>query len=351
MDDKKVIVVIKKVMPAVVSIAIAKHLKDIEKEMPHEMYSFLPGHHTADKKKWAIPDILVDKRGMVNVGGGSGFVVEQDGLVLTNRHVVNERDAEYTVITNEGRKYPAKVLSRDPVNDVAILKIDAKKLPVVGLDHESRLELGQTVIAIGNALGIFRNTVSLGIISGLSRSITAQEDPKSPLQELRGLIQTDAAINPGNSGGPLVDMRGNAVGVNAAIVYGAQNIGFAIPITAARRDLEDIKTYGKIRRPMLGVRYLILDDALAAKIHAPVAYGALVLRESPHDPALVPESPAEKADIREGDIILECNGEPISMTHTIQDALDNLSAGDPFTMLVWRKGKQWETKVILEERK
>jgi S1-C subfamily serine protease len=351
MGDKNVIATIKKVMPAVVSIAIAKHLKDVEKEMPHEMYSFLPGHHEASKKKWGFPDILVDRKGMVNVGGGSGFIVEKNGLVLTNRHVVSEARAEYTVITSDGQKYPAQVLSRDPINDVAILKIEAKQLPVVVLDHEARLELGQTAIAIGNAMGLFRNTVSLGIISGLSRSITAQESPKAPMQELRGLIQTDAAINPGNSGGPLVDIKGNAIGINAAVVYGAQSIGFAIPINAARRDLEDIKTYGKIRRPMLGVRYFILDDALAAKIHAPVSYGALVLRESPHDPALIPGSPAEKAGLQEGDVILECNGEQISMGHTIQDALDNLSAGDPLTMLVWRKGKQWETKVILAERK
>lgn len=349
MDDAKVIKTIKKVMPAVVSIAISKHLEDLEKEIPKELYPFLPGGPTGPKLE--IPDSLVDKRGMVQVGGGSGFIVHADGVILTNKHVISDPKAEYTVITNDGQKFPAKILSRDPINDVAILKIGVGKLSTVKLGDAVSLELGQSVIAIGNALGIFKNTVSLGIVSGLSRSISAQADPTAPPQEMRGLIQTDAAINPGNSGGPLVDLNGLTVGVNAAIVFGAQNIGFAIPINAAERDLDDIKKYGRIRRPLLGVRYMMIDDNLKEKMKLPVSYGALIIGESQHDHGVVPGSPAEKAGVREKDIVLEFNSKKLDRDHPIQDFLEDMDVGDKVELLVLRKDKQLKVKLALVERK
>jgi len=337
-------------MPAVVSIAIAKHLKDLEAEMPKEMYPSIPGTPAA-AQKYKIPDDMVDAHGMVQVGGGSGFIVDPNGLILTNKHVVNETDAEYTVILSNGKTFLATILTRDPINDVAILKIDAKGLPWLRLGDASKLQLGQSLIAIGNALGIFRNTVSIGIVSGLSRSISAQADPNAPPQEMRGLIQTDAAINPGNSGGPIVDRDGLVVGVNAAIVSGAQSIGFAIPVSAAKRDLDDLRHYGRIRRPLLGVRYVMIDDDLKTKMKLPVNYGALVLRESEHDAATVPGSPAEKAGIKEMDIILELNGAKLDCDHPIQDFLENLNVGDEVHLLVMRKEKQFPVKMALTERK
>ncbi len=350
MDDSRVIKIVKKVMPAVVSIAIAKHLKDLEKEMPKEFYPSIPGS-PASAQKFKIPDEMVDSHGMVQVGGGSGFIVAPNGLILTNKHVVNDAEAEYTVILSDGKTFAAEILSRDPINDVAILKIDAKDLPCLKLGDASRLQLGQSLIAIGNALGIFRNTVSLGIVSGLSRSITAQADPNAPPQEMRGLIQTDAAINPGNSGGPIVDRDGRVIGVNAAIVSGAQSIGFAIPVNAARRDIEDIKKYGRIRRPLLGLRYIMIDNDLKIKMKLPVDYGALVMRESQHDSAVVPGSPAEKAGIREMDIVLELNSAKLDHDHPIQDFLENLNVGDEVHLLVMRGGKQFPVKTVLVERK
>lgn len=360
MDDKRVIRVVKQVMPSVVSIAIAKHLEDLEKELPRELYPFIPSGPCGEKLQ--IPEGMVDKRGMVEVGGGSGFVVDAGGadagsFILTNKHVVADRGAEYTVILNDGRRFTAEILSRDPINDVAILKIKVvgedgtEKLPSLKLGDAARLELGQSVIAIGNALGIFRNTVSVGIVSGLSRSITAQAEPDASPQEMRGLIQTDAAINPGNSGGPLVDAKGLVVGVNAAIVSGAQSIGFAIPVNAARRDLADIKKYGRIRRPLLGLRYMMIDDDLKAKMALPVNYGALVLRESNHDSAVVPESPAEKAGLREKDIVLTLNAQKLDRDHPIQDFLENLNVGDEVVLSVLRDGKEFVTKMALAERK
>jgi len=348
MDDKRVVKVIRKVMPAVVSIAIAKHLEDLEKDIPKDMYPFLPEGPNGQKQ---IPEAMVDDHGMVQVGGGSGFIVDPNGLILTNKHVINDAKAEYTVILNDGSTFPATVLSRDPINDVAIIKIEKKNLPCLPLGDASKLELGQSLIAIGNALGIFKNTVSKGIVSGLSRSIAAQGDPDAPAQEMRGLIQTDAAINPGNSGGPIVDSNGYAVGVNAAIVAGAQSIGFAIPINAARRDLEDIKKYGRIRRPLLGVRYIMIDAALKTKMNLPVDYGALVMRESQHDHAIVAESPADKAGVKERDIILALDGKRLDHDHPIQDCLENLNVGDQVELLVIRGENRLTLKVTLTERK
>lgn len=339
---------IEKVMPATVSIVITKHLEDLEKEMPRELYPFSP--HGSTSKKIKIPKIFGDNRGMVQVGGGSGFIVDQNGIILTNKHVVNEARAEYSVIINDGRKFTAEILSRDPINDVAILHIQATGLPVVQLGDATNLKLGEIVIATGNALGIFKNTVSMGIVSGLSRSITAKADPKAPPQEMRGLIQTDAAINIGNSGGPLVNLRGEAIGINTAVVYGAQSINFAIPINAAERDLNDIRKYGRIRRPLLGVRYIMIDDNLEEKMNLLSNFGALVIRETANDPGVTPESPAEKAGLREKDIILEFNGKKLDCDHPIQDFLENMNVDDEVKLLVLRGEKKFNVLVKLSER-
>lgn len=334
---------IKKVMPAVVSIVIAKSLEQIEKDIPPEMMIPFGGN-------LEIPEESIDARGMVKIGGGSGSIVDPNGVILTNRHVVLDPNAEYTIILDDGRKFKAEVMARDPIDDVAILKIDAKKLPTVELGNSSKIELGDSVIAIGNALGLFKNTVSAGIISGLSRSIRAATDPLH-IQELRGLIQTDAAINPGNSGGPLVNLNGEAIGINTAIVFGAQNLGFAIPINAAERDLEDMRIHGRIRRPLLGVRYVTITDDLKDKMKLPVDYGALVVGQRPHAAAIVPDSPAHKAGLHEKDIILECNGAKITPDKTIQDFLETMNVGDEMNLKVLRGKKEVGMKVVLAERK
>jgi serine protease Do len=355
MDDKTAIKTIKKVMPAVVSIVISKRLEDVERETESRR-----NEEDGARGKGKTPDasrpaphaqFLADKNGMVEVGGGSGFIVDENGLVLTNKHVIAEPGAAYTVVLNDGRKFPAQLMSRDPINDLAIMKIDAVKLPRLELGDATRLELGTSVIAIGNALGMFKNTVSLGIVSGLSRSITAQAEPNAPIQELRGLIQTDAAINPGNSGGPLVDKNGKVIGVNSAIVSGAQSIGFAIPVNAARRDLEDIKKYGRIHRPLLGLRYVMVDDDLKEKMGLPVNYGAIVVRESERDYAVAPGSPADLAGIKEKDIVLTLNGARLDRDHPVQDFLEELNVGDVVILHALRAGKEFTAKATLTERK
>jgi len=334
-------------MPAVVSIIISKSLEEIEKEIPPELFDVFP----FGAPNLGIPEEKIDKRGMVEVGGGSGFIVDPSGIVLTNKHVISDPKAEYTIITNDEKKYKAEILARDPVDDVAILKIKAEKLPVVKLGDSHSAELGEEVIAVGNTLGIFKNTVSKGIISGLSRSIAAKTGMNEPVTELRGLIQTDAAINPGNSGGPLTNMDGEVIGINTAIVFGAQNIGFAIPINAAKRDLADLKKYGRVRRPLLGLRYVNVNQNLKEKMNLVVDYGALVIGRAPHHEAIVPGSPAAKAGFKMKDIILECNGEKITTNKTIQDFLEELEVGSELKMKVLRNKKEMLVKVILEERK
>jgi serine protease Do len=318
--ENNTVKIVKKILPAVVSVVELEHFK----------------------KAGGLP---------VEISGGSGFIASRDGLVLTNRHVVADAKADYAVILMDGEKLSAKVLSRDPVNDVAILKIEArnKNLPVIPLGDSSQLELGESVIAAGNALGTFKNSVSLGIISGLSRSVAAR-DLKKKVEELRGLIQTDAAVNPGNSGGPLVNSKGYAVGINVAMVSGAENISFAIPINTAKRDLIELKKYGRIRRPFLGVRYLILDDYLKEKAGLPVAYGALVIREHPREAAVIAGSPAARAGIKEKDIILEINSKRIDADYTIQDFLDNSAVGEAAKLTILRGRKKLQLKVVLAEK-
>ncbi len=338
---------IKKLMPSVVSIIISKKLEEIEKELPAEMTPFMP----FGVPEMHIPEEKIDSRGMVQIGGGSGFVVSPNGVILTNKHVISDKDAEYVVVTDDGKRYPAEILARDPIDDVAILKINASDLPVTELGDSSKSELGDDVLAIGNALGLFKNTVSRGIISGLSRSIEAKPDPKEPPQELRGLIQTDAAINPGNSGGPLVNLDGQVIGINAAIVFGAQNVGFAIPINSAKRDLEDVKKYGRVRRPLLGLRYINIDENLQQKLNLPVNYGALVANRGPHYEAVIANTPASVAGLKEKDIVLECNKIKLTMDKTIQDFLEELNVGDTLAMKVLRDGKMLDLKAELAERK
>lgn len=347
MASSKIKSTIKKVMPAVVSIVISKTLQAIEKELPPELLGPLPyGENPMD-----IAREHADARGMVKVGGGSGFIVTPDGIILTNKHVVIDPHAEYTVLLNDGRTMKASVLARDPIEDLAIIKIDANELPTVMLGDSSKLELGEEILAIGNALGIFRNTVSAGIVSGLSRSIRASADPQSPVQELRGLIQTDAAINPGNSGGPLVNLKGEAIGINAAIVFGAQNLSFALPINAAKRDLYDLQVHGRIRRPYLGLRYVMIDAGLKNKMSLPIDHGALILSHGPKDHAVVPGSPAAKAGFLERDIVIECEGKKLGEELTIQDLLETKEVGDIVRFKVLRSGSGIEREVRLAERK
>ena len=332
--------IVKRVCPAVITIVITRDLPKIG-----GFYFFPMGG-----EKIAIPKIQKGKE-KTKVGGGSGFIVSPDGIVFTCNHVVSDKEADYTVVISPDEKYQAKVLARDPITDVAILKIQGKKFPYLEFGDSSKAELGQTVIAVGNALGEFHDTVSTGVVSGLSRYITAYSGLDYQASRLRGLIQTDAAINPGNSGGPLIDLEGKVIGINTAVVMGAQNIGFAIPINYAKKDLEEVRKYGRLKRPFLGVRYILLNKMIAEKNKLPVDYGALIVRETFGESAIVKGSAADKAKLQEYDIVLECNGEKITEKDSLTDILQKSKIGQEIELMVLRENKKIKTKVKLQERK
>ncbi len=283
------------------------------------------------------------------VSAGSGFIVSPDGMIVTNKHVVADTGAEYTVFLNDGKKKTAKVLARDPLQDLAIIKIDGTEYPFLTLGDSSQVKIGQTVIAIGNALGEFRNTVSVGVVSGLQRSIMAQGGGGGP-ESLKELIQTDAAINPGNSGGPLLNIYGEVIGIDTAIAQGAENIGFAIPANKVKADLENVKKYGRIIYPFIGVRYAVITKEIADENKLGKDYGAWVVK-SQDGVAVVAGSPAEKAGLRDGDIIFEMNGVKLDLDHTLALEIQKHQVGDEVALKIFREGREQEVKLKLEERK
>ena len=328
--------IVKQCLPAVVSIVITKYRENLQ--MSLGLSSGLGNYLQVPHKK------------KIKIGGGSGFFVDKEGTILTNRHVISDSLADYTVILNNGQSYPAKVLIKDPINDTAILKIESQEdFPYLELGDTSKIELGQTVIAIGNALGVFRNTVSVGVISGMSRNITAGSILTGEKARLRGLIQTDAAVNPGNSGGPLIDLEGKVIGINAAMVFGAENISFALPINGPKKDLEDFKRYGKIIRPFLGVRYILLNKDLQEQWSLPRDSGALIISE-PQGEAIIPNSPAQKAGLREYDIILEADGKKIDSNNSLTDILLGVKVGKRIPLKILRKKKEKIVMVTIGER-
>ncbi|MCE9517469.1 trypsin-like peptidase domain-containing protein, partial [Candidatus Nomurabacteria bacterium] len=271
------------------------------------------------------------------IGSGSGFLISSDGLIVTNRHVVASKDAIYEVLLNNGKKYQATVLARDTLFDVAIMKITAKGLPYLELADSDVLEVGQSVVAIGNALGEFKNTVSAGVVSGLSRSLNAG-DSYGQTERLEKVIQTDAAINPGNSGGPLLNLKGEVVGINVAIVQGSSNIGFALPINSVKSAINSVKKSGKIIRPYIGVRYVNVTADLKIKKNLAVDYGVLVGKGPNGEVAVIAGSPADKAGIVENDIILSINGQKIDADHDFSYLIRSYNIGDSLKLRILSAG-------------
>ncbi|MDD5098240.1 MAG: trypsin-like peptidase domain-containing protein [Candidatus Pacebacteria bacterium] len=345
MRKSKIVEIAKKICPAVITIVASRDLPQVDE------YYFVPMRG----EKVAFPKKMNGEKQKTKIGGGSGFIISKDGYVLTCNHVVEDADADYTVIIGPEHMHKAKVLTRDPLTDTAILKINSDvNLPFLKLGDSDKVELGETVMAVGNPLGEFEDTLSVGIVSGLSRKITAYNhsfDTNSKATSLRGLIQTDAAINPGNSGGPLVNMDGEAIAINTAMIMGAENIGFALPINYIKEDLSEVKNHGRVKRPYLGVKYIILNEQIAKANKIDCYYGALVVREMFGEPAVAKGSSAEAAGLKEYDIILEINGKKITQDNSINDVLGEYSIGEKIYLLVLRNREEVNLETTLRERK
>jgi serine protease Do len=320
--------IVEEVGDAVVNIDIVKKVrvtspfKNFDREFGGHFFDFMPEFRDFYKDR-VIPQ----------KGAGSGFIIDSKGYILTNEHVVRGAD-EIKVTLKDGRKLTGNVVGQDASLDLAVIKVEAKDLPTVKLGDSSRIRPGEWVIAIGNPYG-FSNTVTAGIVSATGRS----------LENLgkKNLIQTDAPINPGNSGGPLLDLNGEVIGMNVAIVAGAQSIGFAIPINAAKDVVNELIEKGKIIRPWLGIYMRDVDEKVAAYLDLPIAEGVVVTE-------VVKDSPAEKMGMEKFDVIREANGKKVKTSSEIQEMINNKQPGDQIAIRVYREGKIKELKGKLGER-
>lgn len=272
---------------------------------------------------------------------GTGFIVSEDGLIITNKHVVSENNAKYKVITKDGKEYDAVSIKKDPSNDIAIIKIDAINLIPLELGDSSNLKVGQFVIAIGTALGEFRHTVTTGVVSGLGRGITAGSVYEGFVEKLDDVIQTDAAINPGNSGGPLLNSSGQVIGINVAVAKSAQNIGFAIPINTIKDSLEQFKATGNfLQKAYFGVRYQMIPLQTAVLNNIP--QGAFVV-------GIVPGSPAEEAGVKLNDIITKIDDKELKEENDLTLIIASKKVGDKINLEIYRNKETVKITSTLSE--
>ena len=276
-------------------------------------------------------------------GSGSGFIFDPDGWILTNRHVAGDA-ASMIVTLADSREFEATLIGTDTLTDLAIIKIDATDLPTAPIGSSAALEIGQLAIAIGNPLGEFSDTVTTGVISGLSRHINAGEGLRD---QLNNLIQTDAAINPGNSGGPLVNSAGQVVGINTAVSTDAQGIGFAIPIDFAKPIMALVLDGEEIARPWVGVYFSMVDQQIAAELDLPVDEGALIGEGPNGAPAVFAGSPGEAAGLQAGDIITNVAGRQVDEAHDLITLLLPYRPGDVVDLTVVRGGEELTIPVTL----
>ncbi|MDD2565875.1 MAG: trypsin-like peptidase domain-containing protein [Candidatus Gracilibacteria bacterium] len=335
--EKNVKDIAKNISPSVVSIIISKEVQTYKTDP----YGFFQKQTGTLKQA---------------VGGGTGFFINKLGLILTNKHVVGDPNASYTVIASNGKEYSGKVLAIDPTNDLAIvqaLDINGKALsntPAVTFNGSaSNIEVGSFVVAIGNALAEFQNTVTFGVISGIGRSIEAGDQNSRSSEQLTGLIQTDTAINPGNSGGPLVNLNEEVVGINTAIASGANGLGFAIPLSQKEVDyiISSVQKTGKIQRAFVGIRYIPLTPEIAKSLKIKIENGNYI-GAGTNQEGVVAGSPAEKAGLKTGDIITEVNGVKLINGLNIKDIIKDKFPGDKISLKVLKSnGEEKMLELIL----
>jgi serine protease Do len=315
-EESVVIDIVNKVSPSVVTVGVEQRIVNFD---PFDFFN--PSQSRQEEQ-----DI------------GSGFIVAQDGLIVTNKHVVSV-PGKYKVITHDGKKYDVVSIYRDPVNDIAIVKIDTKGLKPVEMGDSSKTKVGQLVVAVGTPLGEFRGSVTKGIVSGIGRGIIAGSVFEGFAEKLDDVIQTDAAINPGNSGGPLVNSSAQVIGVNTAVASGAENIGFALPINIIKDSLRNFNKSGQFNRAYLGIVYKTLTRDIAILNNVP--QGAYIQN-------VIADSPADKAGILQGDIITSIDGKKIVENgNTVASEVASKKIGDVISLSVWRNDETLEIKATL----
>lgn len=352
-QEEAIIKVVNDASPAVATIII-------NKEVPvYEQYFEAPFGN--DFLNIQIPRIRQKGTEKQKIGTGTGFIISSEGLIITNKHVVQDKEAEYLVATSDYRLYKAEVLDIDPFHDIAIIKIQrdneiggagefiAKDFPFLKLGNSDIVQRGQTVIAIGNPLGEFQNTVSVGVISGLGRSITASG--MGITETIEDVIQTDAAINRGNSGGPLLNLKGEVIGINTAMVEGAENLGFAIPSNIVTRDVEKFKETGRIMYAFLGIRYVMITPEIKEENQLPVNCGAWIIGGTDSaEVAIISESAADKAGLQGDDIILEINSEKIDLDNKLSKVIQKYNSKDKILIKIMRDREIVYLDVVLGEK-
>lgn len=332
-DEESVVTkVVEQATPSVVTVSISK-IKVLNSD-PFSNFDFFGNWFNVPRSEPETQKVEQDI--------GSGFVISADGLIVTNKHVVGDTSAKYRVVIGKDQVVEVKDIYRDPANDLAILKVDKSDLIPVKLGDSDKLKVGQSVIAIGTALGEFRSTVTTGVISGLGRGIVAGS-PFEGSEKLDNVIQTDAAINPGNSGGPLFNSSGEVIGVNVAVSQSGQNIGFALPINIVKSSISNFKTTGEFDRPYLGVSFQMISKQAALLNEVPM--GAYVQE-------VIVGSPAEKAGVKDGDIITAIDDNKLNSDNAVPLAnyVNNKKIGDEIVLRIWRENKEMELRVRLEKR-
>lgn len=323
-----VVDIVEQTSPAVVTVSIKKQ-QTIRQFSPFDIFGF-----QTPRRETQTEEIQRDI--------GTGFVIDGSaGLIVTNKHVISDTNAEYLVIDKDGNEYAVEKMYRDPINDIGIVQIGNKSLPALSLGDSDQLKVGQSVVAIGTALGEFRQTVTTGVISGLGRGITAGDMFGAETEELDNVIQTDAAINPGNSGGPLLSSAGQVIGVNVAVAGGAENIGFAIPINVIKESLDNFKETGSFDRPMLGVQYSMIPSRTAIMNDLP--QGAYIID-------VIPNSSASDAGIQAEDVITKFDGQDLSDEKTdLASLINKKKIGDQVQVEYWRDGEKQTVTVTMKQ--
>lgn len=292
----------------------------------------------------SINSIQEDGRG----AAGTGVLINSNGLILTNKHVVEKVSESVTIVTHDSEEQQAKVVGKDSTNDIAFLQVDniPKNIPPARLADSASVKVGDKVLAIGNTLGEFQNTVTSGIVSGIGRPIEVGDENGMSYESLFNLIQTDAAINPGNSGGPLVNINGEVIGINTAIVQEAQSLGFSIPINDIKPLISQIEQTGNLgEKAYLGVRYLNLNASIAKNLNLTINAGAVVYTSSGNP--IEPGSPAQQAGIQQLDVITAINQTPVDGSSSLSSVLAKFKPGEQVSLTVFRSGVSIKLNVTL----